>query len=131
MGYGVAIASIAMGSVLVEKHFTLRRADGGVDSAFSLEPDEFHQLRIETERAWQGLGRVTYGGTADEAKSRAFRRTLYIAKDMKAGDALSETTLRIVRPGFGLAPKYFDTMLGKRINRDAPAGTPLSWDMLA
>lgn len=131
MGCGVAVASVAFGATVIEKHFTLRRTDGGVDSAFSLEPEEFRQLRVETERAWQGLGRVTYGGTADEAKSRAFRRTLYIAKDMKAGEALTETTLRIVRPGFGLPPKFYDTMLGKRINRDAPAGTPLSWDLLA
>jgi sialic acid synthase SpsE len=131
MGCGVAVASVAFGATVIEKHFTLRRADGGVDSAFSLEPEEFRQLRVETERAWQGLGRVTYGGTADEAKSRAFRRTLYIAKDMKAGEALTPTTLRIVRPGLGLPPKYYDTMLGKRINRDAPAGTPVSWDLLA
>ena len=123
--------SVAFGATVIEKHFTLRRADGGVDSAFSLEPEEFRQLRVETERAWQGLGRVTYGGTVAEAKSKAFRRSLYIAKDMKAGEALSETTLRIVRPGFGLPPKYYDTLLGKRINRDTAAGTPLSWELLA
>lgn len=131
MGCGVAIASVAMGAVLVEKHFTLRRADGGVDSAFSLEPEEFSTLRVETERAWQSIGHVTYGGTLEEEKSRAFRRTLYISRDMKAGEVLSSDNFRIVRPGFGLAPKYFDTMLGKRINKDAVAGTPLSWDLLA
>ena len=131
MGCGVAIASVAMGAVLVEKHFTLRRADGGVDSAFSLEPEEFSTLRVETERAWQSIGHVTYGGTLEEEKSRAFRRTLYISRDMKAGEVLSRDNFRIVRPGFGLAPKYFDTMLGKRINKDAVAGTPLSWDLLA
>lgn len=131
MGCGVAVAAVALGAVVVEKHFTLRRADGGVDSAFSLEPQEFAQLRVETERAWQSLGRVTYGGTAAEAKSRAFRRTLYVARDMAAGEAFTPETLRIVRPGFGLPPKYFETMLGKRINRDAVAGTPVSWDLLA
>ncbi|KAB2876788.1 MAG: pseudaminic acid synthase [Ideonella sp.] len=131
MGCGVAVAAVALGATVIEKHFTLRRADGGVDSAFSLEPQEFAALRVETERAWQGLGHVSYGGTAAEEKSRVFRRTLYIARDMKAGDVLSEATLRIVRPGFGMAPKYYDTMLGKRINRDAPAGTPLTWDLLA
>ena len=131
MGCGVAVASVAFGAAVIEKHFTLSRADGGVDSAFSLEPEEFRRLRLETERAWQGLGRVTYGGTASEAKSRVFRRTLYIASDMKAGEPLSAANLRIVRPGFGLPPKYYETMLGKRINRDAAAGTPLSWDLLA
>jgi pseudaminic acid synthase len=131
MGCGVAVASVAMGAVVIEKHFTLRRADGGVDSAFSLEPEEFRMLRTETERAWQSLGGVVYGGTKAEDRSRAFRRTLYIARDMKAGERLDESNLRIVRPGFGLPPKYFDTVLGKRINRDATAGTPLSWDLLA
>ncbi len=131
MGCGVAVASVAFGAVLVEKHFTLKRADGGVDSAFSLEPEEFAQLRTETERAWQSLGRVTYGGTAAESKSRVFRRTLYIAKDMKAGERLTPENLRIVRPGHGLAPKYFDTMLGKRVNRDVTPGTPVTWDLLA
>lgn len=131
MGCGVAIAAVALGATVIEKHFTLARADGGVDSAFSLEPAELRMLRVESERAWQGLGRVTYGGTAAEARSKAFRRTLYIARDMKAGDRLDAGNLRIVRPGFGLPPKYYDTMLGKRINRDAPAGTPLSWELLA
>lgn len=131
MGCGVAVASVAFGAVVIEKHFTLARADGGVDSAFSLEPEEFRQLRVETERAWEGLGRVTYGGTAAEAKSRAFRRTLYIAQDMRAGERLTTQNLRIVRPGFGLPPKFYDTLLGKRINQDASAGTPLSWDLLA
>jgi pseudaminic acid synthase len=131
MGCGVAIAAVAFGATVVEKHFTLRRADGGVDSAFSLEPEEFKLLRIESERAWQGLGQIAYGGTQAEEKSRAFRRTLYIARDMKAGEALTEHNLRIVRPGFGLPPKYYETLLGKHINRDAVAGTPLSWDLLA
>jgi len=131
MGTGVAVASVAFGACVIEKHFTLSRADGGVDSTFSLEPAEFRQLRVETERAWQALGKVSYGGTAAEDKSRAFRRSLYIAADMKAGDRLTSENLRIVRPGFGMAPKYFETMLGKRISRDAPAGTPLGWDLLA
>jgi N-acetylneuraminate synthase len=131
MGCGVAVAAVAFGAVVIEKHFTLARADGGVDSAFSLEPEEFRQLRIETERAWEGLGSVTYGGTAAEAKSRAFRRTLYVARDMKAGDSLTVENLRIVRPGFGLPPKFYEMLLGKRINQDAAAGTPLSWDLLA
>lgn len=131
MGCGAAVAAVALGAVAIEKHFTLSRADGGVDSAFSLEPAEMAALRVESERAWHSLGAVVYGGTAAEQNSRAFRRSLYIAADMKAGEPLTVQNLRIVRPGFGLAPKYFDTMLGKRINRDAPAGTPLTWDLLA
>jgi sialic acid synthase SpsE len=131
MGFGVAVASVALGAVLVEKHFTLRRADGGVDSSFSLEPEEFLQLRIETERAWQALGQVTYGGTKAEEKSRAFRRSLYISRDLKAGELLSPDNVRIVRPGFGLPPSFYDTLIGKRINRDATIGTPLTWELLA
>lgn len=131
MGCGAAIAAVALGAVIIEKHFTLRRADGGVDSAFSLEPEEFATLRIESERAWQSLGRVSYGGTKAEDNSRIFRRTVYIARDVKAGEVLDTHNLRIVRPGFGLAPKYYDTLLGKRLNRDLPAGTPMSWDYVA
>jgi pseudaminic acid synthase len=130
MGCGVSVASVAMGACVIEKHFTLRRADGGVDSTFSLEPEEFALLRVETERAWHSLGQVSYGGSKAEEKSRVFRRTLYAAKDMRAGEMLDAHNMRIVRPGFGLAPKYYDTLLGKRVNRDIPAGTPLSWDLL-
>ena len=130
MGLGAAIAATAVGATVIEKHFTLQRSDGGVDSAFSLEPHEFAQLRIETERAWQALGRVVYGGTEAEEKSRAFRRTLYIAKDLRAGDVLSAENVRIVRPGFGLAPKYYEIVIGKRVNRDIAAGTPLQWDAI-
>ena len=131
MGCGVAVASVALGASVIEKHFTLRRADGGVDSTFSLEPEEFRALRTETERAWQGLGEVRYGGTAAEEKSRAFRRTLYVARDLRAGEVLSADNLRIVRPGYGLPPKYYDILLGKRVARDVAAGTPMSWDLLA
>jgi pseudaminic acid synthase len=131
MGCGVAVAAVALGAVMVEKHFTLRRADGGVDSAFSMEPEEFAALRVETERAWQALGNVTYGGTAAEEKSRIFRRSLYIAYNVAAGEPLTPANLRIVRPGYGLPPKFYDVMLGKRVNRALPAGTPLSWDHVA
>lgn len=131
MGFGVAVASVAFGAAVVEKHFTISRADGGVDSAFSLEPQEFAMLRTELDRAWLGLGQVAYGGTEAEAKSRAYRRTLYIARDMKAGEVLTPENLRIVRPGFGLPPKYYDLLLGKCIRQNASAGTPMSWDLLA
>jgi len=119
---------VAFGAVVIEKHFTLSRADGGVDSTFSLEPGEFQTLRVETERAWQGLGAVVYGGTADESKSRVFRRSLYISRDIKAGDRLTEKNLRAVRPGFGLPPGVINVVMGKRVNRDLLAGTPLAWE---
>lgn len=130
MGCGVAVAAVAFGATVIEKHFTLRRADGGIDSAFSLEPEEFALLRIETERAWQGLGQVRYGATADEEESKAFRRSLYIARDVKAGDLLSSENIRAVRPGFGLPPKHLEQVLGRRVNRDVEAGTPVAWELL-
>ena len=127
MGCGVAVAAVAFGAVVVEKHFTLSRADGGVDSAFSMEPDEFRQLRVETERAWLALGGVVYGGTPDEGKSRMFRRSIYVARDMKAGEVLGEHNVRVVRPSLGLPPRFLEVVLGKRVNRDLAAGTPLDW----
>lgn len=130
MGVGVSVAAVAMGATLIEKHFTLSRADGGVDSAFSMEPEEFKLLRVETERAWQGLGHVAYGGTAAEEKSRAYRRSLYISAPVKAGEPLTAANVRIVRPGFGLAPKFYDLVLGRRAARDMPAGTAVQWDCL-
>jgi pseudaminic acid synthase len=130
MGNGVAVCAVALGATVVEKHFTLRRADGGVDSAFSMEPEEFATLRVEIERAWQALGRVTYGGTHAEEKSRAFRRSLYVAADVPQGTVLTTENVRIVRPGFGLAPQHLDAVLGRRIARASSAGTPLSWDLL-
>jgi len=131
MGCGAAIAAVAFGATVVEKHFTLRRADGGVDSAFSLEPEEFLTLRTEADRAWQALGQVRYGATEAEEKSKAYRRSIYVAVDLKAGDTLSRDNLRTVRPGFGLAPKHLDAVLGRRIAINVDAGTPLSWDLLA
>jgi pseudaminic acid synthase len=104
MGVGASVAAVAQGATVIEKHFTLRRADGGVDSAFSLEPEELHALVVESERAWQSLGRVSYGPTEAEKKSTIFRRSMYIAKDLKAGDVLTPENLRCVRPGLGLAP---------------------------
>lgn len=131
MGCGVAVAATALGASVIEKHFTLARADGGVDSSFSLEPAEFALLRVETERAAQALGHVSYGPTAAEKPSLAFRRSLYIAADARAGDVLTPANLRCVRPGFGMEPKFMDAVMGRRLRRDAAAGTPLSWDLLA
>ncbi|RZJ19060.1 MAG: pseudaminic acid synthase, partial [Haliea sp.] len=131
MGCGVAVAATALGATVIEKHFTLDRAEGGVDSSFSLEPAEFALLRVETERAAQALGQVSYGPTAAEKPSLAFRRSLYIARDAKAGETLTPDNLRCVRPGFGMEPRFLDTVMGMKLRRDAPAGTPLSWDLLA
>jgi pseudaminic acid synthase len=130
MGIGGAVAAVAHGATVIEKHFTLSRADGGVDSAFSLEPHELESLVIETERAWRSLGKVSYGGTESEEKSRIFRRSLYIAEDMKMGEIFTEKNLRIVRPGMGLPPKFYDKFLGLKIGIDAMIGTPVDWDLL-
>ncbi len=130
MGCGVAVAAVALGATVIEKHFTLARSDGGVDSAFSLEPHEMRQLREETERAWLGLGEVRFGTQKVEEGSIQFRRSLYIVADMKAGDVLTPANLRAIRPGHGLAPALIDTVMGMAVARDAPRGTPLSWDLL-
>jgi len=131
MGVGVSVASVALGATVIEKHFTLRRADGGVDSAFSMEPAEMAQLVAETERAWQALGQVAYGPTEAEKKSLQFRRSLYIVKDLKAGDILTAENIRAIRPGLGLPTKYLEQVLGRRLKQDASRGTPLAWSLLA
>jgi N-acetylneuraminate synthase len=130
MGVGVAVASVALGAVLIEKHFTLRRADGGVDSAFSLEPEELKSLVIESERAWQSLGEIRYGPTEQEKGNVQYRRSLYVTKDMRAGDVFTAENLRAIRPGLGLPPKFYDALLGKKIRSDAKRGTPVSWDLV-
>lgn len=131
MGSGVAVAAVALGATLIEKHFTLARADGGVDSAFSMEPHELRLLCEDVESARLSLGQVSYGPMPAEANSLAFRRSLYIARDVKAGEELTAENVRAVRPGFGLPPKFRDAVIGRRAVRDAPAGTPLSWDLLS
>lgn len=130
MGLGGALASIALGATFIEKHFTLSRADGGVDSAFSMEPAEMQSLVVESERAWQALGTIQYGAGEKESASLKFRRSLYIARDMKAGETLTPENLRLIRPGYGLEPKYYELMLGRKIKVDVKAGTPLSWDLI-
>ncbi|MFM9870013.1 pseudaminic acid synthase [Achromobacter xylosoxidans] len=131
MGVGVSVAAVALGATVVEKHFTLRRADGGVDSAFSLEPEELKSLVVETRRAWEALGKVTYGPTEAERKSLVFRRSLYIAKDMRAGEVLTSENLRVVRPGMGLHPRYYEDLLGRKVRQDLKMGTAVSWDLIA
>jgi len=130
MGIGAAVASVALGATMIEKHFTLSRADGGVDSDFSMEPDEMRALVSETESAWQALGKITYGPTKEEKKSLVFRRSLYIVRDMKKGDILTKENIRAIRPGLGLAPKYYDILLGKRIKKDVQRGTAVSWELV-
>ncbi len=130
MGIGTAVAAVALGASLVEKHFTLRRADGGVDSAFSMEPHELAQLVTETERAWRSIGTVSYGPTAAERGSLAFRRSLYVAEDMRAGEAFTARNLRVVRPAGGLHPRYYEELLGRRVSRDVRRGTAVDWSLL-
>ena len=130
MGAAAAVAAVAHGATVIEKHFTLRRDDGGVDSAFSMEPEEMKQLVVETECARRSLGKVTYGPTEAEKGSVKFRRSLYISEDMKKGDELTEKNLRIVRPGLGLPPKYFDVILGRKVNRDVKKGMAISWSLI-
>ena len=129
MGVGVSVASVALGATVIEKHFTLNRADGGVDSTFSMEPAEMRQLVVETERAWQALGQVSYGATAAEQKSLVFRRSLYVVKDLQAGDVLTQDNVRAIRPGLGLPTKYTEQVLGKVVKHAVPRGTGVSWDM--
>ena len=131
MGIGVSVAAVALGATVVEKHFTLQRADGGVDSAFSMEPQEMAQLVIETERAWQALGKVQTGPTAKEKASLVFRRSLYVVADVKAGEKLTPANVRAIRPGNGIAPKFYDEVIGKTAKRDIARGTPLSHDLIA
>nr|WP_286168562.1 pseudaminic acid synthase [Roseburia sp. 1XD42-34] len=130
MGNGVAVASIALGAVTIEKHVTLSRTDGGVDASFSLEPYELEALVVETKRAWESLGKIHYGYTDAEEASLKFRRSLYITKDMKAGDVITKENLKVIRPGYGLPPKYYDILIGKTVKRTIPSGTPVAWDII-
>ena len=130
MGIGVPITAVSHGAVIIEKHFTLSRADGGVDSAFSLEPEEFNSLVIETKRAWLSLGHINYGPTKSEESNLVFRRSIYISSDLSKGTILGKNNLRIVRPGLGLHPKYYDIVLGRKINKDVKKGTALTWDII-
>jgi pseudaminic acid synthase len=130
MGLGTSVAAVAHGATVIEKHFTLSRTDGGVDSNFSLEPQELHALVVETERAWQSLGQVNYGPTEAEKKSIQFRRSLYVVQDLKVGDVLTKENVRAIRPGLGLPTKYLKQILGKSIKQNVKRGTALSFDHL-
>ncbi|MES2376888.1 MAG: pseudaminic acid synthase [Bacteroidota bacterium] len=130
MGVGVSVAAVALGAVLIEKHFTLSRADGGVDSAFSLEPAELKSLVIETERAWQALGNVQYGVQKAEEANTFYKRSVYISEDIKPGEKFTEQNTRVIRPGDGLAPKFYHIVLGKTATKHYSKGTPLKLDNL-
>ena len=130
MGVGVSVAAVALGASVIEKHFTLSRADGGVDSAFSLEPAELAALVQETERAWQSLGNVRYGPTEAERSSLQFRRSIYVAADIAEGEIFSTQNLRVVRPGYGAPPYLYDQLLGRPARQSYQPGTPLSFDQI-
>lgn len=130
MGIGVPLAAIACGATVIEKHFTLSRLDKGVDSSFSMEPEEMKQLVDESIRAWNSLGKVAYGATEDEKKSLVFRRSIYIAENIRRGEVLNEKNMRIIRPGFGLMPRYYHMLLGRKVNRDLKKGTAFQWEFI-
>lgn len=130
LGIGVGVASVVLGATVIEKHFTTSRAEGGTDAAFSMEPDEMRALVMETEKAWKSLGEISYGPTNAEQASLKDRRTLYVVKDIRAGEALTKENIRAIRPGYGLPPKHFKSVLGKKAKVDIKKGTPLSWELL-
>lgn len=130
MGLGVSVASVALGATFIEKHFTLNRADGGVDSSFSMEPEEMSQLVLEIGRAYASLGKIHYGPTTAEEKSLQFRRSLYAVMDILEGEVLNSDNVRAIRPGLGLEPRYLDIVLGRRAIRNIHKGEPLNWDMV-
>lgn len=125
LGIGVAVASIAYGVTCIEKHMTMSRSDGGVDSAFSMEPEEMALLVKETNHAFDALGRIFYGLEVEEAKVSAGKRSIYAAKDILLGDEFTEDNIRVVRPGYGLHPRHYKSLLGKRAQRGIVAGEPL------
>ncbi|WP_346353529.1 pseudaminic acid synthase [Azotosporobacter soli] len=130
LGIGVAVAGVALGATVIEKHFTLLRSEGGVDASFSLEPQEMQLLVDETMRGWQGVGQISYGPIDKEKECLKGRRSLYIVQDMRAGEKFTADNLKSIRPGYGLGPKYYEVLLGKRVKKDIKRGTPVSWDLL-
>lgn len=129
-GLGAALASVALGARVIEKHVTLDRSDGGVDSAFSLNPSELAALVVESERAWSALGSTRIGPTEAEREGLRFRRSLFVIQDVRAGDPVTADNVRSIRPAGGLAPDVFDAVSGRTFRTDVPRGTPLSWDLI-
>ncbi len=130
MGTAVPVAAVALGAAVIEKHVTLRRADGGVDSAFSLEPEELRRLIEDVNIAWEAKGKVFYGLAESEKGARKFRRSLYVVADIKAGQVIGENHIRSIRPGLGLPPKHLKDVIGRKATRDVKRGTPLDWSMV-
>jgi N-acetylneuraminate synthase len=130
LGIGSALAAVAHGATVIEKHFTLNKSDIGVDSGFSIEPHEMKILVNETENVWRSLGKVSYGPTEAEKPSLKFRRSLYVAKDIEVNQKFTKENLRIIRPGNGLAPKYYNQVLGRKVNKKLKKGTAVKWDYL-
>jgi pseudaminic acid synthase len=130
MGIGASVAAVALGGTIIEKHFCLSRAEGGVDSAFSLEPAELKSLVIESERAWLSLGNIQYGIQPAEQKSLNYKRSIYVVKDVAKDELLTKEHIRVIRPGNGLHPKYYDQLIGLKSNRAIKRGTPLLWENL-
>ncbi len=129
-GIGTAVASVSLGARVIEKHFTLSRKDGGVDSAFSIEPTELKSLVNETKRAWQSLGVIKYGPTDAEMPSLKYRRSIYISKDLSKGTKLTKSNTKVIRPGYGLEPKHYENILGMKLKKNVKKGTALSWNLI-
>ena len=131
LGNATAIAASALGASVIEKHFTLSRDNGAIDSAFSMEPNELKSLMRDTKNAILSVGKVHYGATKAEEAARDKRRSIYIAKDIKKGDVFNEDNLRRVRPGLGLSPKYYDEIIGRKASQDIVIGTALKWELVS
>jgi N-acetylneuraminate synthase len=130
LGVSAAVCAVALGATVIEKHFTVSRADGGVDAAFSLEPNELRLLVSETRAAWQAIGRVSYGASVDEARSLQYRRSLYFVRELEPGERISPESIRAIRPGFGLPTRFLDVVVGMRVREKVRRGQPVTWDVL-
>ena len=131
MGIGASIAAIAHGASIIEKHFTLDREDGGVDSSFSMQDNEMGLLVSESKNAWESIGKIHYGPTESEKREKRYQRSIYIIKDIYSGEKLSKKNIGIIRPGLGLPPKYFDLLINRKVKKDLKKGTALNWDLIA
>ena len=130
MGIGVALGAVALGATVIEKHFTLSRAEGGVDADFSLEPHELKILADESKKVWEALGRIKYDASEVEEKSKQFKRSIYFVKDLEMGSIITEEAIRCIRPGYGLSPKYYSKAIGKVVKKSVKKGERLEWDVI-
>ena len=127
-GLAISYAAVALGATFIEKHFTISREDGGVDSDFSLEPSQMKDLVRESKRAWEAKGIISYGPTKKESKSLIFRRSIYVVKDIKKGESFTKENIKSIRPGLGLPIKYISKIIGRKACKDLKKGTPISWE---